>query len=110
MKVIIIMIISIILSHSYSNKLPPELKSIKVLNVHVEEPDKAPAVLKRYEGEKRIERDRLREIETRMNSMNNRFRQSIMLQNLQVQALTKISQVNLKMLNMIDKSKAESWK
>lgn len=92
------------------NKLPDEAKSQPTLNVKVEESDRETSVIKRYNGERKIERDRLRDLEARLQATKRRFQQIIIMQNLQIAALSNIAQANVKMLNKIEDSPNNIYK
>mmetsp|Transcript_9018 Transcript_9018/g.9365 ORF Transcript_9018/g.9365 Transcript_9018/m.9365 type:complete len:139 (+) Transcript_9018:2-418(+) len=84
------------------NSLPKDSNStIPILNVKVEEPDREPSSLKLYNRERQLERNRLRDLESSLSSQKRRFQQVIIMQNLQIAALSNIAQANLKMLNSI---------
>lgn len=87
-----------------SEELPKDTKGIPILNVKVEEPDRETSTLKLYNGERKMERDRLRDLEARLVAQRRRFSQVIIMQNLQIAALNNIAQANLKMLNHINKT------
>jgi hypothetical protein len=93
-----------------SEKLPDEAKSQPTLNVKVEESDRETSVIKRYNGERKMERDRLRDLEARLQSTKRRFQQIIIMQNLQIAALSNIAQANVKMLNKIEDSPNNIYK
>ena len=87
--------------------LPKDVESIPVLNVKLEEPDRETSVLKVYNGERKMERDRLRDLETKFLAQKRRFSNIIMMQNLQIAALSNIATANLKMLNKMSHKKDE---
>lgn len=82
-----------------NNALPEGVKKIPVLNVKVEESDRETSVIKRYTSERRLERDRLRDLESGISNFKRRIQQVIKLQNLQLASLSNIAQANLKMLS-----------
>lgn len=78
-------------------------KKVPIINVHMEEPDRDPIEVKRIEEERRIERERIRDLE-QMEEMDKRnFQQIISLQNNQVSKLSKIAETTTKLLDKLMK-------
>ena len=65
---------------------------IPIINVHMEEPDRDPIEVKRYEEERRIERNRIRDLEAREEMDKRAFQQIISLQTGQLAKLTNIAE------------------
>jgi len=65
---------------------------IPIINVHMEEPDRDPIEVKRYEEERRIERNRIRDLEAREEMDKRAFQQIISLQTSQLAKLTNIAE------------------
>lgn len=76
-------------------------EKVPIINVHMEEPDRDPVEVKRIEEERRIERNRIREMEM-MEEMDKRtFQQIIALQNSQLAKLANIADKTTKLLNTV---------
>lgn len=81
---------------------------VPIINVHMEEPDRDPIEVKRIEEERRVERNRVRDMEM-MEEMDKRsFQQIISMQNSQLAKLTKIADNTTNILNKIMEKKSES--
>lgn len=102
-----LLIIAILVNYYTCLRLPKETKSVPVLNVKIEESDREPAILKRYTGERRMERDRLRDLEHQLESQKQHFQEIILLQNTQLEYLTKIAQQNMKIITSLSKYNPE---
>ena len=72
---------------------------IPIINVHMEEPDRDPIEVKRYEEERRMERERMRDLEFKEEEDKRVFQQIISLQTNQLERLTDIASSTSKMLN-----------
>jgi hypothetical protein len=74
---------------------------VPIINVHMEEADRDPLEVKRIEEERRIERNRIREMET-MEEMDKRtFQQIIAMQNSQIAKLSAIADQSTQVLNRL---------
>jgi hypothetical protein len=74
---------------------------VPIINVHMEEADRDPLEVKRIEEERRIERNRIREMET-MEEMDKRtFQQIIAMQNSQIAKLSVIADKSTEVLNRL---------
>lgn len=93
-----LLLVNSIFTVAINKKGPADLNKVKVLNVKVEEADRAPAHLKRYNAEMRMERERLRDFENRETMLKGQYMKVIETQNEQLDILTKISQENMKIL------------
>ena len=80
--------------------------NIPIINVHMEEPDRDPIEIKRYEEERRVERQRLRDLERKEEEDKRAFQQIISLQNNQLAKLTDIASSTSTLLNrmLVDKN------
>lgn len=77
-------------------------EKVPIINVHMEEPDRDPIEVKRIEEERRIERNRIREMEI-MEEMDKRsFQQIIALQNSQLGKLSSLEDKASKILNTLE--------
>ncbi len=74
---------------------------IPILNVHMEEPDRDPIEVKRYEEERRIERNRIRDLEAREEIDKRAFQQVISLQTGQLAKLTNIAESTSNILKQL---------
>jgi len=63
---------------------------VPIINVHMEEPDRDPLEVKRVEQERRIERNRIRDMEMMEEQDKRMFQQIISVQNNQIEKLSKI--------------------
>ena len=72
---------------------------IPIINVHMEEPDRDPIEVKRYEEERRIERQRIRDLELKEEEDKRVFQQIISLQTNQLARLTDIAASTSNILN-----------
>lgn len=109
-KLIIVIFYTLILksnsSNSFLNKAddkdkPPE--KVPIINVHMEEPDRDPLEVKRIEEERRIERNRIRDMETLEEMDKRSFQQIISMQNNQIAKLTTIADDTNKILTNLMK-------
>jgi hypothetical protein len=74
---------------------------IPIINVHMEEPDRDPIEVKRYEEERRIERNRIRDLEAREEMDKRAFQQIISLQTSQLAKLTNIAESTSNILSQL---------
>ncbi len=94
------------IKNSYKNNLQADDKDktpdkVPIINVHMEEADRDPLEIKRIEEERRIERNRIREMET-MEEMDKRtFQQIISMQNSQIAKLSVIADKSTQVLNRL---------
>jgi len=63
---------------------------VPIINVHMEEPDRDPLEVKRVEQERRIERNRLRDLEMMEEQDKRSFQQIISVQNNQIEMLSRL--------------------
>ncbi len=63
---------------------------VPIINVHMEEPDRDPMEVKRIEQERRIERNRIRDMELMEEQDKRMFQQIISVQNNQIEKLSKL--------------------
>ena len=79
---------------------------IPIINVHMEEPDRDPIEVKRYEEERRMERQRIRDLELKEEEDKRVFQQIISLQTYQLARLTDIAASTSNILiNMMNSKK-----
>jgi hypothetical protein len=100
----IILVNSLKLRNSISTQEDDKDKNpekVPIINVHMEEPDRDPIEVKRIEEERRIERNRIREMEIMEELDKRQFQQIIALQNSQLGKLTKIADKTSQLLNKI---------
>ncbi len=76
-------------------------EKVPIINVHMEEPDRDPIEVKRIEEERRIERNRVRQMETMEELDKRTFQQIISMQNSQLAKLTTIADKTSKILNRL---------
>ena len=74
---------------------------VPIFNVKIEEPDLDPIQVKRIEEERRIERNRLRDVEILEELDKNNFQRVIGKQNKVIEKLTKIADAHTRILNRI---------
>jgi hypothetical protein len=87
---------------------PPE--KVPIINVHMEEPDRDPLEVKRIEEERRIERNRIRDMETLEEMDKRSFQQIISMQNNQIAKLTTIADNTNKILtNLMKKNQPKMF-
>ena len=76
-------------------------EKVPIINVYMEEPDRDPLEVRRIEDERRVERSRIREMET-MEEMDKRtFQQIIAFQNSQLAKLNSISNKSTELLGKL---------
>ena len=63
---------------------------VPIINVHMEEPDRDPLEVKRIEQERRIERNRLTDLEMMEEQDKRSFQQIISVQNNQIEMLSRL--------------------
>ncbi len=87
---------------------------VPIINVHMEEADRDPIEVKRIEEERRIERNRIREMETLEEMDKRTFQKIIAMQNSQLAKLTTIadksSQILTRLTNKGQSSPSMSFK
>ena len=81
---------------------------IPIINVHMEEPDRDPIEVKRYEEERRIERNRIRDLEAREEMDKRAFQQIIAIQTGQLAKLTNIAEATSNILGQLAASTPSS--
>ena len=63
---------------------------VPIINVHMEEPDRDPLEVKRIEQERRVERNRIRDMELMEEQDKRSFQQIISVMNSQIEKLSKL--------------------
>jgi hypothetical protein len=81
-------------------------EKVPIINVHMEEPDRDPLEVKRIEEERRIERNRIRQMETMEELDKRTFQQIISMQNSQLAKLTTIADKTSEILNRLSTKSA----
>jgi hypothetical protein len=81
-------------------------EKVPIINVHMEEPDRDPVEVKRIEEERRIERNRIRQMETMEELDKRTFQQIISIQNSQLEKLTSIADKTSEILNRLSTKSA----
>jgi hypothetical protein len=74
---------------------------VPIINVHMEEPDRDPLEVKRVEQERRIERNRLRDLEMMEEQDKRSFQQIISVQNSQIEMLSKLEDKTSEILDAL---------
>lgn len=104
-KILIISFIVFFILNNYNclklESLPTDMTKLEMVNIKLQESDRQPAVIKRYTSERRLERNRLRDLENQIMLQRHKFEEIITLQNEQIRLLSKIAHSDLKMLAQI---------
>lgn len=100
-KLITILIIKKLIISLKLKDLPKDLSKISVLDVKIQEADKATSSMKEYNRKRRFERNKLRDLEYELESNKQKFYEIINLQNDQLEKLSNIAAKNVKMLESI---------